>query len=97
MGEELPVGVDSSCFKDYWLKLQELLQAVTCWSWNLRLFSGKPSSLLDCPLPFFYLPTILLILQERDQGTTRRIVLLRNALFISAGLNSILGLLTLLY
>lgn len=26
MGEELPVGVDSSCFKDYWLKLQELLR-----------------------------------------------------------------------
>lgn len=27
-GKELPVGVDSSCLKDYWLRLQELLQGI---------------------------------------------------------------------
>lgn len=52
-GEELLVGVDGSCLKDDWLRLQDLLQGFdplepeTIWSWSLRLVNGKPSSLLD--------------------------------------------------
>lgn len=77
----MPVGADAA-FLDRRPRLLELVRALTSRSWNL---SPSVESLAPYCFPFVYFLPILLTLQEREQDTLRRIVLLQSALVTLSG------------